>query len=386
MAYHTTIFGQMTELISRLEFQSIVNKYNGDFHTRKLKTWEQFIHLLFAQLSGRSSLRETLAGLSSVQQKLYHLGSRTVKRSTLSDANNKRSNLIYKELFFSLLNRAQAIAPKHKLKLNRKLFYLDASTIDLSLKLFPWARFRKTKSAVRLHTLLAADGLLPTFLTITDGKTHEATVAKNMQIPAGSYVAIDRGYHDFTIYNFFKNNNIRFVTRAKSNAKYQIIKQNDTSVNPNVLKDETIAFTVYYSNKKYPHPLRLIHYYDDIQDKELSFLTNDFENDAQTITDIYKARWEIEIFFRTIKQNLKIKRFFGTSSNAVFTQIWIAMIAYLLVSLHKFLQKSKMTVQQIVRLIQVNIFERKPFREIFKEPKTEPPDKLLYNQTGLFNF
>lgn len=166
----------------------------------------------------------------------------------------------------------------------------------------------------------------------------------------------------------------------------QIIKQNDTSVNPNVLKDETIAFTVYYSNKKYPHPLRLIHYYDDIQDKELSFLTNDFENDAQTITDIYKARWEIEIFFRTIKQNLKIKRFFGTSSNAVFTQIWIAMIAYLLVSLHKFLQKSKMTVQQIVRLIQVNIFERKPFREIFKEPKTEPPDKLLYNQTGLFNF
>ena len=386
MAYHTTIFGQMTELISRLEFQSIVNKYNGDFHTRKLKTWEQFIHLLFAQLSGRSSLRETLTGFSSIHQKLYHLGSRTVKRSTLSDANNKRSNLIYKELFFSLLKRAQAIAPKHKLKLNRKLFYLDASTIDLSLKLFPWARFRKTKSAVRLHTLLAADGLLPAFLTITDGKTHETTVAKNMQIPAGSYVAIDRGYHDFSLYNFFKNNNIRFVTRVKSNAKYQVLEQNDTSENSNVLKDETIAFTVYYSNKKYPHPLRLIQYYDDIQDKELTFLTNDFENDAQTITDIYKARWEIEIFFRTIKQNLKIKRFFGTNSNAVFTQIWIAMIAYLLISLHKFLQKSKMTVQQIIRLIQVNLFERKPLVEIFKEPKTEPPDKLLNNQTWLFNF
>lgn len=386
MAYHTTIFGQMTELISRLEFQSIVNKYNGDFHTRKLKTWEQFIHLLFAQLSGRSSLRETLTGFSSVHQKLYHLGSRIVKRSTLSDANNKRSYLIYKELFFSLLQRTQAIAPKHKLKLNRKLFYMDASTIDLSLKLFPWARFRKTKSAVRLHTLLAADGLLPAFLTITDGKTHEAAVAKNMQIPSGSYVAIDRGYHDFSLYNFFKNNNIRFVTRAKSNAKYQVLKQNDTSENSNVSKDETIAFTVYYSNKKYPHPLRLIKYYDDIQDKELTFLTNDFENDAQTITDIYKARWEIEIFFRTIKQNLKIKRFFGTSSNAVFTQIWIAMIAYLLISLHKFLQKSKMTVQQIIRLIQINLFERKPLVEIFKEPKTEPPDKLLCNQTWLFNF
>lgn len=294
--------------------------------------------------------------------------------------------MIYEELFFSLLKRAQTIAPKHKLQLNRKLFYLDASTIDLSLKLFPWARFRKTKSAVRLHTLLAADGLLPAFLTITDGKTHEATVAKNMQIPAGSYVAIDRGYHDFSLYNFFKNNNIRFVTRAKSNAKYQVLEQNDTSENPNVLKDETIAFTVYYSNKKYPHPLRLIQYYDDSRDKGLSFLTNDFENDAQTITDIYKARWEIEIFFRTIKQNLKIKRFFGTSSNAVFTQIWIAMIAYLLISLHKFLQKSKMTVQQIIRLIQVNLFERKPLVEIFKKPKIELPDKLLCNQTWLFNF
>jgi len=386
MAYHTTIFGQMTELISRLEFQSIVNKYNGDFHTRKLKTWDQFIHLLFAQLSGRSSLRETLTGFSSVHQKLYHLGSRIVKRSTLSDANNKRSYLIYKELFFSLLKRAQTIAPKHKLKLNRKLFYLDASTIDLSLKLFPWARFRKTKSAVRLHTLLAADGLLPAFLIITDGKTHEAPVAKNMQIPAGSYVAIDRGYHDFNLYNFFKNNNIRFVTRAKSNAKYQVLKQNDTSENPNVLKDETIAFTVYNTNKKYPHPLRLIHYYDDSRNKELTFLTNDFENDAQTIADIYKSRWEIEIFFRTIKQNLKIKRFFGTSANAVFTQIWIAMTAYLLISLHKFLQKSKMTVQHIIRLIQVNLFERKPLREIFKEPKCKPPDKKLTNQTCLFNF
>ena len=386
MAYNTTIFGQMTELISRLEFQSIVNKHNGDFRTRKLKTWDQFIHLLFAQLSGRNSLRETLSGFNSVQQKLYHLGSRTVKRSTLSDANNKRSNLIYKELFFSLLKRAQSIAPKHKLKLNRKLFYLDASTIDLSLKLFPWARFRKTKSAVRLHTLLAADGPLPAFLTITDGKTHESTVAKDMQIPPGSYVALDRGYHDFTLYNFFKNNNIRFVTRAKSNAKYQVLKQNDTSNNPNVLKDETIVFTVYYSNKKYPHPLRLIHYYEDIQSKELTFLTNDFENDAQVIADIYKARWEIEIFFRTIKQNLKIKRFFGASSNSVFTQIWIAMIAYLLISLHKFLQKSKKTIQQIIRLIQINLFERKPLREIFKEPNFKPPDKLLSNQTWLFNF
>lgn len=386
MAYNTTIFGQMTELISRLEFQSIVNKHNGDYRCRKLKTWDQFIHMLFAQLSGRSSLRETVVGTSSVQQKLYHLGSKTVRRSTLSDANNKRSYRIYEEVFFSLLKRAQTIAPKHKLKLNRKLFYLDASTVDLSLKLFPWARFRKTKSALRLHTLLAANGLLPTFLTITDGKTHEVSVARNMRIPAGSYVAIDRGYHDFTLYKFFKNNNIRFVTRAKSNAKYQVLEQKETSDNPNVLKDETITFTVFHSNKKYPHPLRLIHYYDHTRQKVIIFLSNDFENDAQTIADIYKSRWEIEIFFRTIKQNLKIKRFFGTSSNAVFTQVWIAMITYLLISLYKFLSKSEMTVQKIIKLIQINLFERKPLAEIFKEPKYEPPDHQLNNQTWLFNF
>lgn len=386
MAYHTTIFAQMTELISRLEFQSIVNKHNGDFRSRKLKTWDQFIHLLFAQFSGRSSLRETLSGFTSVQQKLYHLGSRTVKRSTLSDANNKRSYLIYKELFFSLLKRAQSLAPRHKLKLNRKLFYLDASTIDLSLKLFPWARFRKTKSAVRLHTLLAADGLLPVFLTITDGKTHEAKMARNMQIPYGSYVAIDRGYHNFTLYNYFKNNNIRFVTRAKSNAKYQVLEQRKTGDNSNILKDEIVSFPNYYSNKKYPYPLRIIHYYEHTQKKEVTFLTNDFDNDSQTIADIYKARWEIEIFFRTIKQNLKIKRFFGTSSNAVFTQIWIAMIAYLLISLYKFINKSKMAVQKIFRLIQINLLERRPLIDIFKEQNYKPPDKLKVNQTCLFKF
>lgn len=386
MAYDTTILGQMTELISRLEFQSIVNNHNGDFRSRKLKTWDQFIYLLFAQLSGRSSLRETVTGINSVQQKLYHLGSKTVKRSTLSDANNKRPYQVYEELFYTLLERAQTIAPKHKLKLNRQLLYLDATTIDLCLKLFPWARFRKTKAAVRLHTLLSADGLLPAFLTITDGKTHESTVAKDMHIPFGSYVAIDRGYHDFKLYKLFKDNNIRFVTRTKSNARYQVLEQNETSETPNILKDETVSFTVYYSNKNYPYPLRIIHYYDDIQDKQVTFLTNDFENDAQTIADIYKSRWEIEIFFRTIKQNLKIKRFFGTSSNAVFTQIWIAMIAYLLISLHKFLNKSKMTVQKIIRLIQLNLLERKPLTDIFKEPEFKPPDRLLKNQTCLFNF
>ena len=382
MSYYTTIFGQMLNLISRLDFQDVVNRHKTDYRSRKLHTWDQFIYMLFAQLSGRASLRETVSGINSVYSKLYHLGTTTVKRSTLSDANNKRTYQVFQALFFLLLKRAQNLAPKYKIKLNRQLFFLDATTIDLSLKLFPWARFRKTKSAVRMHTLLQADGLLPTFLIITDGKTHESGVARQMNIPTDSYVAIDRGYHDFTLYSFFKDNNIRFVTRAKSNAKYKVLKRNTS----NIIRDEIIEFTGYYSHKNYPYPLRLIHYFDPESNKTLTFLTNDFDNDAKTIADIYKARWEIEIFFRTIKQNLKIKRFFGTTPNAVFTQIWIAMIAYLLVSLHKFLYKSKLSVQKIMRLIQVNIFERKDLKEIFKEHVPKPPGKKISNQLCLFNF
>lgn len=386
MSYYTTIFGQMLNLISRLDFRQVVNKHKSDYRSRKLRTWDQFIYLLFAQLSGRDSLRETVSGINSIYNKLYHLGTTTVKRSTFSDANNKRNHQIFQDLFFILLERAQALAPKYKLRLDRQLFFLDATTIDLSLRLFPWARFRKTKSAVRMHTLLQADGMLPTFLIITDGKTHEAKVARQMNIPANSYVAIDRGYYDFTLYNFFQDNNIRFVTRAKSNAKYRVVTSNTVADSSNILKDEIVEFTGYQSHKKYPYPLRLIHYFDDESKKTFVFLTNDFENEAQTIADVYKSRWEIEIFFRTIKQNLKIKRFFGTTPNAVFTQFWIAMIAYLLVSLHKFLYKSKLSVQKLMRLIQVNILERKDLKEIFKEHIPKPPDKEKSEQLCLFNF
>jgi putative transposase len=386
MAYHNTIFRQMLQIISRLDFNHIVRKHAGDHRVRTLRCWDQFIFMLFAQLSGRHSLRETVSGINSVHRKLYHLGSKRLRRSTLSDANNKRPYQIYQDIFFKLLAHVQKIAPKYKLKLDRKLFILDATTIDLALKLFPWARFRKTKSAVRLHTLLQADGSLPVFINVTDGKTHEVKIAKSVPIPSGSYVAIDRGYHDFELYNFFNDNNIRFVTRLKSNAKYRVIEQRHTDDNPNVLADEIVEFTIYYSNKKYPHPLRLVHYYDSEQKKTLIFLTNDFQSDAQTIADIYKARWEIELFFKTIKQNLKIVRFFGTSRNAVLTQIWIAMIAYLLVSFHKFLNHSKMSLQRLVRLIQINLLERKPLQNIFKEPEIRPPNFKIDYQICLFNF
>lgn len=384
MSYFTTIFGQMIQLISRLEFQSVVNNHNGDFRIRTFRCWDQFIFLLLAQLSRRESLRETVFSINSMYSKLYHLGCSIVQRSTFSDANNKRSYKIYRDLFFKLLERTQRIAPKHRVKLNRKLYFLDATTIDLCLKLFPWARFRKSKAAIRLHTLLQADGALPAFLNISDGKVHETTVAKSVPIPKGSYLAIDRGYHDFTQYNHYINNNIRFVTRMKTNAQYRVVKRLSSHASSAILSDEIIEFTGYVTHKKCPHPFRKILYYDAEQKKVLTFLSNDFENAAQTIADIYKARWDIELFFKTIKQNLKIKRFFGTTPNAVFTQIWIAMIAYLLISFFKFMHKSKQSVQTLFRIIQVNIFERKPLKELIKNDMIKPPNQISNNQICIF--
>lgn len=386
MAYYTTIFGQMIHLISRLDFNSSVNKYKGDYRIRKFRCWDQFIFLLLGQFSKRNSLRETIFSINSLFSKLYHLGCHTVRRSTFSDANNKRPHQIYRDLFFKLLEKTQKIAPKHKLKIDRKLFFIDATTIDLCLKLFPWARFRKTKAAIRLHTLLQADGSLPVFLNITDGKVHETNAVKIIPIPKGSYIAIDRGYHDFHRYNYYNNNNIRFVTKMKTNAKYRVVETLSNKDATAILSDEVIEFTGYVTHKKCPHPFRKISYYDIVKNKTIIFLSNDFDNDAQTIADIYKARWDIETFFKNIKQNLKINRFFGTSRNAVMTQVWIAMIAYLMISFYKFLHKSKLSVQTLFRIIQLNIFERKSLKDLIKNKFIKPPGKVENNQICIFRF
>lgn len=250
---------------------------------------------------------------------------------------------------------------------------MDSTTIDLCLKLFPWARFRKTKAAVKIHTVLQVDGLLPTFLHITDGKTHDAKAAGELNVPEGSFVVFDRGYNDFCLFKSFTDKNIRFATRKKSNAKFSIIKSLSVEPETGVLSDEIIEFTNYYSRRKYPGQLRLICYQDKETNKKLTFFSNEFTLDAKTIADIYKARWEIELFFKTIKQNLKIKRFIGTSRNAVMTQIWIAMIAYLLTSYYKFLHNAKRSIQTIIRLIQINLFERKPLRDLIEFDTFKPP-------------
>lgn len=380
MAYHNTILGQMLQIVSRLEFQSIVERHQGDFRVRKLRCWDQFIYMLVSHFGNRASLRETIVSTQSLAQKLYHLGSNRLCRSTLSDANNKRPSEIYRDLFYCTLEKVQRVAPKYKLKLPRKLFIMDATTIDLCLKLFPWARFRRTKAAVKLHTVMQVDGLLPTFLHLTDGRVNECLVARQCRLPQGSFVVFDRGYIDFMLFKSLNDRDIRFVTRKTPNIKVTTLQARAVDSTTGVISDEIIEFSHPRSKKKYPEPLRIVQYHDDESGKKFSFLTNDFELDAKTIADIYKARWEIELFFKTIKQSLKIKRFLGTSRNAVMIQVWIAMVAYLLTSYYKFQFQTKASIQTIIRIMQINLFERKALREIYEFKPSKPPNRTHIHQ------
>lgn len=383
MKYSKTILSQLLSLFKRLEFEKYVKQYNGNHRIRTLSCWDQFIYILFAQLSKQSSLRDIVDSMNSHQKKLYHFGAHPVCRSTLSDANNNRDYRIYRDLFFFLLQRVQKVAPKYKLKISRKLFIMDSTTIDLCLKLFPWARFRKTKSAIRIHTLFQADGFLPVFLNMTDGQVHDTQAARTMDVPKGSFLTYDRGYTDYKQYKVYTNNDVRFVTRLKNNAQTRVVQQLKTH-SPHVISDELVLFTGFYASRDYPHKIRKISYCDPETGKNLVFLTNDLNLDAQTVADIYKARWEIELFFKTIKQNLKIKRFFGNSQNAVWTQVWIAMIAYLLVTFQKYSQRTAYSVQKLFKLIQVNLFERKSLYALVKGQHDKPPDIVSINQLVLF--
>jgi hypothetical protein len=383
VSYCNTVFHQMLDIFPRHQFQKVVNQHRGDYRVRRLRCWDQFVHLLYAQLSGRESMRDLVSGIRCFGSKLYHLGARVTRRSTLSDANNTRPYEIYRDIFFSLSSRVSSLAPKYKLKLNRKLYILDSTFLELCLSVFPWARFRKTKGAVKLHTLLQADGPIPRFIVLTDGKKHDAPVARHMDIPVGSFVVFDKGYHDFAFYNRLSSRTIDFVTRLKSNAQYRILKRRKVRKSTGVTSDHEIMFTGFYTKRKYPGKLRRIRYVDPETGKAYTYLSNNFKLSARTIANIYKARWEIELFFKCIKQNLKIKRFFGTTPNAVFTQIWVAMIAYLLASFYKFTLKSMHSIQQIFRLVKVQLFEKRSLQEVFSNDIVLPPKSRYINQLNL---
>jgi putative transposase len=333
--------------------------------------------MAMAQLSGRNSLRDIIENMSAQMHRLYHLGTAKLSRSNLSRINESKPYELYEAMFGKLLKRCQGTAPGHNFRFKNTLYSLDASTIDLCLSAFPWAEFRTTKGAIKLHVGLNHAGYLPEFVTITEGKKHDVTVGRVMNFPKGSIVAIDKAYNDYAWYKQLTDQGIFFVTRLKSNAQYRVIERHSVLKEKSLTSDQTIEFTGVQTAKKCPIPVRRIGYRDAETGKHYVFLTNNFTLSAKTIADIYKARWQVELFFKWVKQNLKIKSFVGTSKNAVMTQIWIAMCIYLLIAFIKFQSKLRKSMQQILRLLQLNLFEKRDLMALLRgEPVHDKPPNI----------
>jgi putative transposase len=344
--------------------------------------WSQFASLIMAQLTGRTSLRDIESNMAAQQAKLYHLGVQKVSRSTLSRINENQPSSLYEALFNRLLHRCQSRAPRHGFRFKNRLLSMDASTIDLCLSVFPWAKFRTTKGAIKLHAVVDHDGYLPAFISVTDGKVHEVNMAKPLAMPKDSIIVFDRGYTDYSLYNALHNRGIWFVTRQKRNATYRVIARRDVRKATGLTSDQTVEITGSKADHC-PISLRRIGYRDPETGKHYVFLTNNFKLAAKTIADIYKARWQIEMFFKWIKQNLKIKTFVGTSKNAVMTQIWIALCAYLILSYLRFTSCMNRSIGQILKVLQLNIFERRELISLIRGLTVDPPGFNNHAQTSL---
>jgi hypothetical protein len=383
LSHNNTVFSQLLKLLPRHEFESLSKQHHSGRSFRTATRWSQFITMAMGQLSGRNSLRDIVESMSAQAHRLYHLGSAKLSRSNLARINEDKPAALYEALFGKLLQRCQSSAPGHNFKFKNSLYSLDASTIDLCLSAFPWADFRKTKSAVKLHVGLNHAGYLPEFVAITEGKKHDVKVGRMFNFPKGSIVAIDKGYNDYAWYKQLTDKGIFFVTRLKTNAKYQVTDRRSVARESGLTCDQTIEFTGLQTVKKCPVALRRIGYRDQVTGKKYVFLTNNFKLSAKTIADIYKARWQVELFFKWIKQNLKIKSFVGTSKNAVMTQIWIAMCMYLLIAFIKFQSRLTKSLQQILRLLQLNLFEKRDLMALLRgDPVNDRPTNA--NQAELF--
>jgi Transposase DDE domain/Domain of unknown function (DUF4372) len=383
MAHCNTILSQILRFVPRHEFESLANRHHSGRAFRTATRWSQFVTMAMAQLSGRISLRDIVGSVSAQAHRLYHLGSAKLTRSNLARMNENKPYSLYEVLFGKLLHHCQCLAPGHQFRFRNKLYSLDASTIDLCLSVFPWADFRSTKGAIKLHVGLNHSGYLPEFAVITEGKTSDIEVGRMLAFPAGSIVAMDRGYMDYEWFNQLTNKGVYFVTRLKSNACYKVVERHPVQKNKGLISDQTIMLTGNNAAKKCPIPLRRIVYQDQETGKQYIFLTNHFKLAARTIADVYKARWQVELFFKWIKQNLKIKSFVGTSKNAVMTQIWVALCVYLLIAFIKFQSKIQISMQQILRLLQLNLFEK---RDLMALLRGDPPINRFnyYNHPTLF--
>lgn len=383
MAHHNTVLGQMLQLLPRhvFEHQVETHAWQGP-QPRKFSYWSQLVAMLYAQLSGKKSLRDLVFSLGRHFRKLYHLGLDPVKRSTLADANEQRPARIFAQTYFKLLHRFKAelsrqSGPQYRVKI------LDATYVPVCDSLFPWADFMPGKSAVKLHFLLDAKAATPEDLQVTSGQVHELEVARALNFAPGDLLLLDRGYVDFAWLYSLQQDSVGFVTRLPGHIRYQVLQEKPLPADPGVLADQTIRLSTAYSHQHYPETLRLVHYRDPETGKEYVFLTNRLDLSALAVADLYRQRWQIETFFRWIKQNLKIKAFYGTSENAVLIQIWTALIAYLLLIWIKLRSRLGWSILELTRLVQNLIMERCNLWALLDPRTSDPPD---HGQLTLFNF
>lgn len=370
------IFSQLMEHLPLHVFHKCVDRYQGDFKVKEFTCLDQYLCMAFAQLTYRESLRDIEACLQAQKSKLYHMGIRSsVSRNNLAHANKVRDWRIYADLAHVLIQvaRKMYVGDNFALDLENTVFALDATTIDLCLSVFPWAKFRKNKGAVKLHTLLDLRGNIPTFIHISDGKLHDVNILDILPLEAGAFYVMDRGYVDFSRLYTISQNNAFFVTRAKSNLKYRRIYSHPVDRSTGLICDQSIMLSGFYQHKGYPEMMRRVKYYDAKTDKTLVFLTNNFSLPSMTIAELYRNRWQVELFFKWIKQNLRIKTFYGTSENAVKAQIWIAVSVYLLVAIMKKRLKIEASLYTTLQVLSVTIFERVPLLQVLtrEQCKTE---------------
>ena len=384
-----TVFAQLIEHLPHKDFQKFVARYGGDRYAKDFSCWDQYLAMAFAQLTYRESLRDLEACLKAVSGKLYHMGFRgRVARSTLADANETRDWRIYAEFALTLIATARSLyaADPMGVELDQSLYALDSTTIDLCLSVFPWAKFRKHKGAVKMHTLLDLRGNIPSFIRITDGKVHDVNILDELRIEAGAFYVMDRGYVDFKRLHAFTRELAFFVTRSKENILLQRRYSHPVDKNTGVRSDQTVILTTSGSATAYPDTLRRVVYFDVITGKRLKFLTNNFTLPALTIAEIYKQRWQVELFFKWIKPHLRIKAFYGTSENAVKTQIWIAVSVYVLVAIVRKRLGMKASLYQILQILSITQFEKTPILQALQETDNDNDLDDIGNQLILFDF
>lgn len=380
MPHHNTVLAQIVKILPRHEFDQLAKAHDPKRRPDSMSRWTQFGAMAIAQLAGRTSLRDIEATVSSQQHLHYHLGLGEVKKSTLARANQTLDSGFFTKLFERLYHRCQYRTPKHSFRFKGKLFSLDASLIDVSMKVFPKAEYNRMKSAYKLHIGLDHDGLIPAFAALTMAKVSDQQFARQLDFPRGSVVVFDKGYSDYGWHNTLTDKGIFWVTRIRRNAKYRVLKRFQVDKTAGITSDQLIQYTSTRSQNKSLRAVRRVGYYDASTQKHYVFISNQLDWSASTIAQIYKQRWQVELFFKWIKQNLKIKAFVGNTDNAVMTQVMVALCVYLMLAYLKFVSGITHSLQQMSRLIQTNLFARRSLIELFKpppEPMKNTPQMVL---------